>query len=302
MTAWPSCCRTARRWLLPFSAVAAGATCAPLNPAYTEEEFDFYISDLNARALIVASGVDSPARKVARRRQVPVIELVPAVEAEAGVFTLEATEVSVADGPRFATPSDTALVLHTSGTTSRPKIVPLTHANVCHSAFNIAASLALTPRRLLLERHAALPYSRPDCCSPVIPCCRRAHRLRPTLQPGRVLWMAGCLSADLVHRRPHHPSGYSRKCSGQPGGYCPPALATDPILLGGPVETGPARPRRGFSSPGHRGLRHDRGLPSDGEQSVGPATSEAWFSRTSSRTRSGDHGRGWKPAPSRRHR
>ncbi len=137
-----------------FLAVAAGATCAPLNPAYTEDEFDFYISDLNARALIVASGVDSPARKVARKRQVPIIELVPTVEAEAGVFTLEATEISVADGPRFATPFDTALVLHTSGTTSRPKIVPLTHANVCHSAFNIAASLALTPH---------------DCCLNVMP-------------------------------------------------------------------------------------------------------------------------------------
>ncbi|NJO35374.1 MAG: AMP-binding protein, partial [Rhodospirillales bacterium] len=136
-----------------FLAVAAGATCAPLNPAYTEDEFDFYISDLNARALIVASGLDSPARKVARKRQVRIIELVPTVDAEAGVFTLE-TERPVADGPSFAISSDTALVLHTSGTTSRPKIVPLTQANVCRSAFNIATSLALTPR---------------DCCLNVMP-------------------------------------------------------------------------------------------------------------------------------------
>ena len=127
-----------------FLAVASGATCAPLNPAYTDEEFDFYISDLNARALIVASGMDSPARRVARRRQVPILELVPAVEAEAGIFTLGGGELSTTSKFSFAESSDIALVLHTSGTTSRPKIVPLTQANLCRSAANIANTLALT--------------------------------------------------------------------------------------------------------------------------------------------------------------
>ena len=47
-----------------FLAVAAGATCAPLNPAYREAELDFYLSDLNARALIVQSQDDSPAVRV----------------------------------------------------------------------------------------------------------------------------------------------------------------------------------------------------------------------------------------------
>ena len=136
-----------------FLAVAAGAICAPLNPAYTEDEFDFYISDLNARALIILSGLDSPARKVAQRRQVRVIELSSNSEAEAGVFTLDTKSPARVD-PTFARSSDTALVLHTSGTTSRPKIVPLTQANVCHSAHNIAATLALTPH---------------DCCLNVMP-------------------------------------------------------------------------------------------------------------------------------------
>lgn len=137
-----------------FLGVASGATCAPLNPAYTDEEFDFYISDLNARALIVASDMDSPARRVARKRQVPIIELVPAVEAEAGIFTLRSGELSTVRETNFAEPSDTALVLHTSGTTSRPKIVPLTQENVCRSAFNTATTLALTPK---------------DCCLNVMP-------------------------------------------------------------------------------------------------------------------------------------
>ncbi|MBT4873464.1 MAG: AMP-binding protein, partial [Marinovum sp.] len=39
---------------------------------------------------------------------------------------------------------DAALILHTSGTTSRPKIVPLLHRNICASSQHIAASLTLT--------------------------------------------------------------------------------------------------------------------------------------------------------------
>ncbi len=129
-----------------FVAVASAATCAPLNPSYRSEEFEFYISDLDARALIVASDMDSPARQVARKRNVPIIELVPTIEAEAGIFALTGDKRSSPNGCGFAQPSDTALVLHTSGTTSRPKIVPLTQANICRSGYNISLTLALTEK------------------------------------------------------------------------------------------------------------------------------------------------------------
>jgi acyl-CoA synthetase (AMP-forming)/AMP-acid ligase II len=46
----------------------------------------------------------------------------------------------------FADRDDIALVLHTSGTTSRPKIVPLTQSNICTSAGNVQAALGLTDR------------------------------------------------------------------------------------------------------------------------------------------------------------
>ena len=39
-----------------FVAVAAGTTSAPLNPAYRADEFEFYLSDLKAKALIVERG------------------------------------------------------------------------------------------------------------------------------------------------------------------------------------------------------------------------------------------------------
>ena len=59
-----------------FISIACGATAAPLNPGYRTDEFEFYLSDLNARALVVEQGSDTPARAVAHdlhqnRRPVP---------------------------------------------------------------------------------------------------------------------------------------------------------------------------------------------------------------------------------------
>ncbi|MDZ8055524.1 MAG: AMP-binding protein [Aulosira sp. ZfuVER01] len=128
-----------------FLAVAIAATSAPLNPAYSAGEFDFYLGDLNAKALIVQSGIDSPARQVAAARNIPVIELVPQLAAEAGIFELVG-ETHLSPVERTSNNNeDIALVLHTSGTTARPKIVPLTQANLYASAQNIQKALALQP-------------------------------------------------------------------------------------------------------------------------------------------------------------
>jgi acyl-CoA synthetase (AMP-forming)/AMP-acid ligase II len=134
-----------------FVAIAAGATTAPLNPAYRAEEFEFYLSDLNARALVVEQGYDGPALGVARKLGVPVIELLADRAAGAGSFTLADSQPGSAVSPGPAQAEDIALVLHTSGTTSRPKIVPLTQANVAASARHIGATLALTPDDVCLN-------------------------------------------------------------------------------------------------------------------------------------------------------
>jgi len=128
-----------------FLSVASAATCAPLNPAYREPEFDYYLSDLRAKALIVQEGIETPAVAAARGRGIPVLTLSPARDAEAGVFRLSGGGSGRAGATGFAGRGDVALVLHTSGTTARPKIVPLTHANLCASAHSIRKTLRLQP-------------------------------------------------------------------------------------------------------------------------------------------------------------
>ena len=127
-----------------FLAVAAGATCAPLNPAYRANEFVSHMSSLDARALIIQPEMDSAAKAVAQSLGIPVLELSPIPDGEAGLFTLAGDGNPRAARRGFAEPGDVALVLHTSGTTSRPKIVPLTQINLCASADNTRVALALT--------------------------------------------------------------------------------------------------------------------------------------------------------------
>ncbi len=130
-----------------FVSVAAFATAAPLNPAYRDPEFDFFLEDLGPKALIVLEGVDSPCRAVAERRGVPIVELAVLDGAPAGLFELRGGRARPAAPAEIerAGRDDVALVLHTSGTTSRPKMVPLSHANLCANAANIARTLALGP-------------------------------------------------------------------------------------------------------------------------------------------------------------
>jgi acyl-CoA synthetase (AMP-forming)/AMP-acid ligase II len=129
-----------------FLGAACGVTTAPLNPAYRADEFEFYLSDLKARLLVVEHDSTSAAIEVAQRLGVRIVDLHPGEAA--GDFTLRARGGEAAAPPAHpgpAEPDDIAMVLHTSGTTSRPKIVPLSQRNLCASAGNIARTLGFTP-------------------------------------------------------------------------------------------------------------------------------------------------------------
>jgi acyl-CoA synthetase (AMP-forming)/AMP-acid ligase II len=124
--------------VVTFLAAAMAGTAAPLNPAYKEEEFKFYLDDTSAKVLLLPpEGIDDARR--AAGSTVPILT----VEMDAsGIVSLSGT----AAGAPVATPAldEPALVLHTSGSTGRPKRVPLSHANLSISAGNVARGYALS--------------------------------------------------------------------------------------------------------------------------------------------------------------
>jgi acyl-CoA synthetase (AMP-forming)/AMP-acid ligase II len=137
-----------------FLAVAATAATAPLNPAYREEELNFYLSDIGAKAILVGREEAGPAVTTAEKLGIAVLRLAIAEGEPSGTFTIEGNPVGPAVDAGFAGPDDVALYLHTSGTTSRPKLVPLSHRNIAASARNIGETLALAAD---------------DCCLNIMP-------------------------------------------------------------------------------------------------------------------------------------
>jgi acyl-CoA synthetase (AMP-forming)/AMP-acid ligase II/thioesterase domain-containing protein/acyl carrier protein len=114
-----------------FLAISASCTFAPLNPAYKADEFEFYISSLNVAALITLQGFESPIRQVAQKLQIPLIELVPEPEKGAGYFSLIGETGLTANSTDYANAEDILMLLHTSGSTSAPKIVPIQQKALC---------------------------------------------------------------------------------------------------------------------------------------------------------------------------
>ena len=130
---------------LAFLAVAASATAAPLNPASSAAELETTLLELQPRALILARDSVAEARSVAMRLGVAVLDLDPNARGAGrpGFCGTGPSPAPAADND--AVPSDVALVLNTSGTTSRPKRVPLSHANLLASAGAIRRTLGLGP-------------------------------------------------------------------------------------------------------------------------------------------------------------
>ena len=124
-----------------FLAVASTAVAAPLNPAYRVSELDFYLADLGAKAIIMDEPPNATLRLLLRHRVVRLLELERSASGEAGALSLSA---GGRGRGKDGGPGATALMLHTSGTTARPKRVSLTHKRLCLSAENIARSLELT--------------------------------------------------------------------------------------------------------------------------------------------------------------
>ncbi len=125
---------------LAFLAATTVGCAAPLNPRYREEELRFYLGDLGAKVLVIPDGEQTTAEAA-----LPDDAVVARLRGDFPSYEIVAPAGSGASSGPPPVPDDVALVLHTSGTTSRPKIVPLRQRNIVASARNIASWLQLGP-------------------------------------------------------------------------------------------------------------------------------------------------------------
>jgi len=130
-------------------AVATGAVCVPLHPGFAAEEWRRYFVDLRVAGLLTRSDVDSAGRSVAYSLGIPVIDLVPSPRPSTFKLVCPTSRPAVVGD--LASSSEDAFILLTSGTTARPKLVPLTHAAVCLSAHNAGVPVALQAQDRLLS-------------------------------------------------------------------------------------------------------------------------------------------------------
>ena len=122
-----------------FLGASVAGTSAPLNPAYRHDEFVFFLEDTDAKLLVLPPAGADEARRAAAERGVPILDA--DVDPEGTVRFFPTSTGRTAGPPQ---PDDVALILHTSGTTGRPKRVPLRHRNLAVSAENIAQTYQLT--------------------------------------------------------------------------------------------------------------------------------------------------------------
>jgi acyl-CoA synthetase (AMP-forming)/AMP-acid ligase II len=129
--------------LLLLAITALGAAAAPLNPAYTETEFGFYLDDIVPRLMLIPSSGVAAAGAAADAAGTTLVAVQPADDGPPELLTSGGIASSPARSFEPGGPDDVAFVLHTSGTTSRPKQVPLRQRNLMASARTIAAHYQL---------------------------------------------------------------------------------------------------------------------------------------------------------------
>jgi oxalate---CoA ligase len=131
--------------LLLLAVTALGAAAAPLNPAYTEAEFSFYLTDIEPRLLLIPASGAAAATAAAAAAGTAVTGVQAQADGPPDLLDANGSAAQRSQGVTEGGPDDVALVLHTSGTTSRPKQVPLRQRNIMASARTIAAHYRLGP-------------------------------------------------------------------------------------------------------------------------------------------------------------
>ncbi|OKH30471.1 AMP-dependent synthetase [Calothrix sp. HK-06] len=123
-----------------FLATTIAATACPLNPKYKQEEFAFYYEDTQAKALIILPDGNNNALAACT----DAMKVITVKTRESGTLYFELQTAHQPQEVEQATENDIAMILHTSGTTSRPKRVPIRHRNLIASATNFVNAYSLT--------------------------------------------------------------------------------------------------------------------------------------------------------------
>ncbi|HUG36202.1 MAG TPA: AMP-binding protein, partial [Candidatus Limnocylindrales bacterium] len=204
-------------------AVASCATAAPLNPAYRAAELEFYLADLRVSAVLLVAGSDAPARAAAEKLGLRIVERVPLGDAAAGLFALSGDVGGrVARTTRPAGPDDVALLLHTSGSTARPKRVPILHRTLCARGRDHQRALRLDAGDRCLNAmplfHAsgltsALMASLVAGAAVIYPSGFTAARFFGWMDEGRPTWIAGnpAMYQAVLTRAPAHTDVIGRR-------------------------------------------------------------------------------------------
>ena len=124
--------------------VAANAVCVPLNPEGRQETFEANLAALRP-TLLLTDMQSGPAVEAAKQLGIRILGVTPHPSGTAGRFTIANSRAHPSPDHEGACPNDVALILHTSGTTSYPKRVPLSHRNLLCAAQNFVRDLEVCP-------------------------------------------------------------------------------------------------------------------------------------------------------------
>jgi acyl-CoA synthetase (AMP-forming)/AMP-acid ligase II/thioesterase domain-containing protein/acyl carrier protein len=135
-----------------YLALASGGTCFPLDPDLPLADLLWRLDFAEARAVVVPEGEAGVAAEAARQLGLALLTLRPAPDGPAGLAAFLGDEPDPLPEPAFSRPADIALIIATSGTTDRPKLVPLSHINIMTAARDTGRPFGLTAE----DRHLCI--------------------------------------------------------------------------------------------------------------------------------------------------